>query len=345
MRIGSPLPAGRPAVSIQVVHSNSEGTIYVQGSEVHVVATLKVISGTNAGHWYEVTGDEAVIGRYPFCDIVLPSHSVSRQHARIMRESDGYYIEDLNSLNGTFVNGQRVGVRMRLRDQDQIHVYETVLSFHDGSNVEIGPTVAGNRTPPGIAVRPMHEPQSPAREMHIVGAMDALAEPRLDVGAEAKLRAVLEITRHLGRSSAVDEFLPKILDSLFEIFPQAERLHPAGGQSRRPVVPEGRQAAAGREWQFADIRAYQPFGGPACHDGWRGNSQQHGQFGCRGKCPRRCRYPFANVRTAYRPLRSSAGNHSYRHGRREPPFFRVGLGCVGERRHRGRSGGRTCPHL
>jgi serine phosphatase RsbU (regulator of sigma subunit) len=187
------------------------------------VATLKVISGANAGHCYEVTGDEAVIGRYPFCDIVLPSHSVSRQHARIMRESDGYYIEDLNSLNGTFVNGQRVGVRARLHDQDEIHIYETILCFQDGSHVEIGPTVAGDHAPPGTAGQPARETQAPTREMQIVGAMDALAEPRLDVGAEAKLRAVLEITRHLGRSSAVDEFLPKILDSLFEIFPQAER--------------------------------------------------------------------------------------------------------------------------
>ena len=186
------------------------------------MATLKVISGTNAGHCHQVTGDEAVIGRYPFCDVVLPSNSVSRQHARITRESDGYYIEDLNSLNGTFINGQRVGVRARLRDQDQIHIYETILSFHDGSNVEIGPTVAGANGSPSVAGQPLLETQS-ARATQIVGAMDALAEPRLDVGAEAKLRAVLEITRHLGRSIAVDEFLPKVLDSLFQIFPQAER--------------------------------------------------------------------------------------------------------------------------
>ena len=77
------------------------------------MATLKVISGPNAGHSYEVAGDEAVVGRYPFCDIVLPSHSVSRQHARIVREADGFYIEDLDSLNGTFVNGTRLSSAAR----------------------------------------------------------------------------------------------------------------------------------------------------------------------------------------------------------------------------------------
>lgn len=185
------------------------------------MATLKVVSGPNAGHCYVITGDEAVLGRYPFCDIVLPSHSVSRQHARILRETDGYYIEDLNSLNGTFVNGQRIVSRTRLNDLDRIHVYETLLSFQDGSPATIAAT-APEATLPGMAVPPVRE-EPAVRATHIVGTIDALAEPRLDVGAEAKLRAVLEITRHLGRSLAVDEFLPKILDSLFEIFPQAER--------------------------------------------------------------------------------------------------------------------------
>ncbi len=186
------------------------------------MATLKVVSGPNAGHSYEVAGDEAVVGRYPFCDIVLPSHSVSRQHARIVRETDGYYIEDLNSLNGTFVNGQRVGMRTRLHDDDKIHVYETLLSFHDGSNVEIAPTVAGGRLSAANGPTAAEE-IAPARATHIVGSMDVLSDQRLNIGAEAKLRAVLEITRHLGRSTAVDEFLPRILDSLFDIFPQAER--------------------------------------------------------------------------------------------------------------------------
>ena len=186
------------------------------------MATLTIVSGPNSGHVYEVTGDEAVLGRYPFCDIVLPSHSVSRQHARIMREAGGFFIEDLNSLNGTFVNGQRIGGRTRLHDQDRVHIYETMLCFHDGSHVE------APGTSPGIPSAPHETPgtaeeSASARATLIVGAMDALAEPRLDVGAEAKLRAVLEITRHLGRSTAVDEFLPRILDSLFTIFPQAER--------------------------------------------------------------------------------------------------------------------------
>lgn len=185
-----------------------------------VVATLKVISGPNAGHSYVITGDEAVLGRYPFCDVVLPSHSVSRQHARIVREADGYYIEDLNSLNGTFVNGQRIGVRTRLRDHDRIHVYETLLSFLDGSQLPTSATAEG-ATLPGVAA-PREVPEL-VRATHIVGSVEALSEPRLDIGAEAKLRAVLEITRHLGRSVAVDEFLPKILDSLFEVFPQSER--------------------------------------------------------------------------------------------------------------------------
>ena len=185
------------------------------------MATLKVLNGTTAGHSYEVASDAAVVGRYPFCDIVLPSHSISRQHARIVREADGYYIEDLNSLNGTFVNGKRVGGRTKLSDQDHIHVYETLLSFHDGSNLHAAPTHPGGPAPAAATVA--NEQGSSVRKTLIVGALDALGDARLEVAAEAKLRAVLQINRHLGRSTAIDEFLPRILDSMFDIFPHSDR--------------------------------------------------------------------------------------------------------------------------
>ncbi len=61
------------------------------------------------------------------------------------------------------------------------------------------------------------------RPTTIVDSLDAADESRLDVGARVKLRAVLEITRNLGQSLAVDVFLKNILDTMFQIFPQAGR--------------------------------------------------------------------------------------------------------------------------
>lgn len=189
------------------------------------MATLKVVSGPNAGHSYVITGDEAVLGRYPFCDIVLPSHNVSRQHARIVRVADGYSIEDLNSRNGTFVNGQRIAGSTQLHDGDRLHFCEMLLEFQDSSRLPVSELYIGTTLTGDI---PMLAAEGPATMRALPSAAaavaaQALADPRVDTRAEIQLRALLEITRQLGRSSAVDDFLPKVLNSLFEVFPQSER--------------------------------------------------------------------------------------------------------------------------
>ena len=130
------------------------------------MATLKVLSGPTAGHCFDITADQAVVGRDMFCEIVLPSHSVSRQHARIVREAGNYFIEDLGSLNGTYVNGARVTRRMSLNDQDRIHIYETVLSFSFGPPLSEAVLVSNHS-----AVEPTVDAPS-TMAMHILGSLD-----------------------------------------------------------------------------------------------------------------------------------------------------------------------------
>jgi sigma-B regulation protein RsbU (phosphoserine phosphatase) len=193
-----------------------------------MLATLKVHTGSDAGKTHELNLDQAVLGRNAFCDIVIPVHSISRQHARIVREGEQFYLEDMGSLNGTFINGQRISGRSLLKDSDRIHLYEVLLTFHDGTpaSVTTSDTVMGQ-----TVTLPVFDPLAPSvmsedanrqRPTTIVETLDA-AEPRVGAGSEEKLRAVLGLTRNLGRSLALDEFLPNILDSLFEIFPQADR--------------------------------------------------------------------------------------------------------------------------
>lgn len=63
------------------------------------------------------------IGRAPYNDIVVDEAGVSRHHARIRKVPEGYWIEDLGSRNGTFVNKSPVeGEGMRLRDMDRIEL-------------------------------------------------------------------------------------------------------------------------------------------------------------------------------------------------------------------------------
>ncbi|NPA91648.1 MAG: FHA domain-containing protein [Chloroflexi bacterium] len=86
------------------------------------VAMLILQRGGQGSQRWRLDKPEMLIGRLPDCDIVLPDRQVSRHHARIFRKGDTYYIEDLRSKNGTWVNGQPLrGVRA-LEDGDEIQI-------------------------------------------------------------------------------------------------------------------------------------------------------------------------------------------------------------------------------
>ena len=71
------------------------------------------------------------IGRAVECDIVIASKSISRENTRIRQEGRHWYVEDLNSTNGTYLNGERILTSMNLRDGDSIKVGDVTFIFHD----------------------------------------------------------------------------------------------------------------------------------------------------------------------------------------------------------------------
>ena len=78
---------------------------------------------------YPLAKDALSIGRLDSCDIVLSDTGVSRRHAEVRREGDEWVVVDLNSTNGTIVNGKTVR-RHRLAEGDRIEVGETTIEYH-----------------------------------------------------------------------------------------------------------------------------------------------------------------------------------------------------------------------
>lgn len=78
-----------------------------------------------------VSDSGAVIGRAAQCDVVVSSPAVSRQHARIEKSGDRYFVQDLQSRNGVLVNQRPIGGRVELRDGDRIRLADVVFTFQE----------------------------------------------------------------------------------------------------------------------------------------------------------------------------------------------------------------------
>ena len=129
-----------------------------------------------------------------------------------------YFVEDLNSRNGTFVNDRLIHSRHRLSQDDRLRICDVVFTFQ---------APAGYMDPSdetsASAVLVDDEPQT-----HSSTIMSRLVVSRdSTVGAQSssdvRLAALLEITQSLGKALSLDEVLPQVLNCLFKVFSQADR--------------------------------------------------------------------------------------------------------------------------
>ncbi|MCX8007763.1 MAG: DUF3662 and FHA domain-containing protein [Coriobacteriia bacterium] len=99
-------------------------------AEPHPSAGLATVTVDEFDHDVVLDGDQVIVGRLKECQIRLDDANVSRRHAAFIRLPDGWAIEDLDSTNGTRVNGRSV-TRTRLHDGDIIEVGLSRLVFHE----------------------------------------------------------------------------------------------------------------------------------------------------------------------------------------------------------------------
>ncbi len=196
------------------------------------MAFLTANNGPEAGRKYDLPASKSVMGRHPECDIVIDVGAVSRHHAQVLFEQGRYFIEDLKSRNGTFVNEQPIAGRVPLTNGDHVRICDVTLTFQHrpaaapGINPLFGSTLPG-KEPSGFQTLLVDDEEddnpSSSTVMQRLDVSLKSSHIAISTSPEAKLSAILEIAHSLGKALALDEVLPKLLNGLFKIFVQADR--------------------------------------------------------------------------------------------------------------------------
>ncbi len=191
------------------------------------MAYLTAISGSAFGKRLELDKPRMVMGRHPDCELTLDSGAVSRQHACINASGNAFQLEDLKSRNGTFLNGRLISEPTILADGDLIRICDLEFSYHsdeDSSQLVDSSKIAGGSSTFGIMM--IDDPEDDSGSRAVTGKIDIRGSgsgSQLTTSTEMRLQALLEITHSLGRAVELEKVLPKVLDTLFKIFVQADR--------------------------------------------------------------------------------------------------------------------------
>ena len=97
-------------------------------------AMLLVQRGPDAGARFLLDTDVVTVGRHPDSDIFLDDISVSRRHATFSRSAEGYVVADLGSLNGTYVNRDRIDADVNLTGGDEVQIGKYRLIYFAGAS-------------------------------------------------------------------------------------------------------------------------------------------------------------------------------------------------------------------
>ncbi|MEZ6107221.1 MAG: FHA domain-containing protein [Pirellulaceae bacterium] len=178
----------------------------------------------------EIPEGESTLGRRPDNSIVVAGETVSGHHARIVCSDGSCIIQDVGSTNGTLINGLEFSGTGQLKHNDLLHLGKTLLRY------ESGMTARGRSTPNDLLAAGRRQPlggeEASATNlgtiMHdnpadITGVSTGGRFGALSANSEKKLRAMIEIGQRLRGAHQIAEILPAILESLFEVFSQADR--------------------------------------------------------------------------------------------------------------------------
>ncbi len=206
------------------------------------MAYVQIVNGPRRGTTFRIES-EALIGRLENAQVYVADSRASRRHALIRSQSDYFVLIDLSSSNGTMVNGRALQshIPQPLYDADQIGIGDTMLVFRaEGSQppgrgdfqekVDISGGRAGqephmSRT---VGIRVSGDQSRAPRVSATIdvsrGALGLESADSEKVQSVVKrLQAMAEVSAKLGMAAKSEEAFRRIMDSIFDMFPSAER--------------------------------------------------------------------------------------------------------------------------
>jgi two-component system NtrC family sensor kinase len=184
------------------------------------VVTLYVLQGPDKGRTLKTDDDTVLIGRGSD-QVPLTDPAVSRRHAELKRINGSRVLRDLNSANGTYVNGTRIAEPTRLKHGDQIKLGGTLLTYSCDDAIE---QLSGASIPTDLVTLDADVAVADSAVVASVpSAEDSVVLAAPDTAYAVKSwKAVRELTDAIGSLLPPDQLLQRVMDIVFEEVP-AER--------------------------------------------------------------------------------------------------------------------------
>ncbi len=193
---------------------------------------LRVQTEGNPEKVLDLDQNEIVIGRLPECTLTLAVSQVSRYHTRLQRRNDHWYVEDLKSTNGTFLNERRLRAAQRLENGDILRIGKTsilvVLSTPETeSNTQLNYRLTNPSATDDDAentdVRTILRNAEELKEQWIQGEENSTDETQSKT-AIARLKDLVEIAQKLSSAESIEGIFSLIRDVVFRELPTLERM-------------------------------------------------------------------------------------------------------------------------
>ncbi len=175
--------------------------------------TLYVLQGPDKGRTLQTHDDVVLIGRGSD-QVPLTDRTVSRRHAELRLQDGAWYIADLHSANGTYLNGVRVQEPVRLKHGDQIRMGSTLLVYAGDASLQ---QLSGPNIPADLVRLDAGSTADASVVASVSSSEDSVVMAAPDTAYAVKSwKAIRELTDVIGSLITPEQLLPRVLDILFE---------------------------------------------------------------------------------------------------------------------------------